>query len=362
MGRGADPWRRRESADDGQDHEPLAIELIDEESLDEAARDEAVTGGRTNAVSGSETVGLGGRNRVTELYQRAAERIARLPLASRVVGIAAVLLALSAALWLKAANAPEPPPPLRLRLQAVSFTPIREGNGLSVSILLHNDAATSAVLYRSTIAIDGLQAGQTRDWPLGAVSAGTAFAYGFALPFDCGTSSPHLKVTPRLDANHLAVEAAGSDGVHRQVQLPLTIDPWKDFAKARNDYCAGATARDVLITYEGDRAPADTTDHTFRIVLSVQNSGTDPLPISGVNSEAQALDLQPENVPTTVAAGTTGVLFVTVLVDDCAQAEQATATPYATVYLSTMREGPRFVAVPLPADAIEAQIHEACAG
>lgn len=313
-------------------------------------------------MSGLETVGPGGHDRVAEAFQRAADRLARLPLGSRVAGLAAVLLAVSGALWLQTTNAPKPPPPLRLSLQTVSFTPIREGDGLSVSIILHNDAATSAVLYRSTIAVDGLQAGQTRDWPLGAISAHDVFAYGFALPFDCGTSSPRLKVTPRLDTSRLAVEAAGADGVHRQVDLSLTSDPWKEFAKARNQYCSGATARDVVIAYEGNRAPADAADRSFRIVLTVKNSSADPLPIHGVRADPAPLDLQPENMPTTVAAGTTGVLFITVHVDDCTKAEEATTTPYLSVYLDTVREGPREVAVPLPADAMAAQIREACAG
>jgi hypothetical protein len=309
-------------------------------------------------------MGRGGRDLVAELFERITERWARLPLKSRVAGIAAVLLALTGAVWLQAVNAPKPPAPLRLQLSGVSFTPTREGDGLSMSVALRNDAATGDVLYSSTIAIDGLQTGRTQNSPFGAVNGAAAFTYGFALPFDCGAngaSGAALKTTnPRPDAHQLVVVAAGYDGVRREVRFPFATDPWKDFAKARADYCSGTAPHDVVIAYEGDRAPADTANHSFRIVLSIADRGLAPVRVDSVLLTSTQLSVRPENVPTTVSAGDLGALFLTIVVANCRTARQEIPQQYLTVFLSTLPDGPRVVAVPLPADAIAAQIRASC--
>jgi hypothetical protein len=344
-----------DGADDRRAPEPIEVELLPEDESEDEPR----------AGSGPETVGGGGRDRLAEFFQRPADRLAGLPMRARIASAAAVVVALALLLSLQISKAPTPPAPLQLRLTGASFAPSREGNGLTLSVVLTNDATTSALLYTSSIAIDGLQTGTTRGTPLGTVPGdGAVFTYGFAMSFDCAVTAGGVpRLTPRADRSQLVVFAAGPDGVRRELDIPFPYNPWADYNQARGNYCSNGTPHDVVITYEGNRAPADTTAHSFRIVLGVKNNSTTRrVRIDNVTQPSNSLALAPENIPTSVAPGNSGILLVTVLVENCDVAPRGLGTPYAQVYFSDDRGGPYVAEVPLPADAMASQIREACGG
>ena len=320
---------------------------------DEAQRERDAVYGLELVPDSDDDAGIHG-NPAVAVEQRetlANDSVRRIPRVLRIVGALAAAAALTVAVWPSSGSKPAPAP-LRIHLAGATLKP--SGRITTLTLLLANDATSSASVDEADIQdADGRRLGTDRRWPAGDIPAGSTLAVDIAVPYVCDTHSPQ-RVPVRL---HVSVSSPLLPSAPRELSYPVDPATWQEFEHFQAGVCDSAPS--AVEVGPVSIAGAQPANHSVRILTAI--SVGEPLTLDGVFALNPAFQVTADpQAPYTVPATGWQPIATTWRVPDCASMTGHWDARQALVLAYEGPTGGTSLIVPLPPNVVSQLAAIAC--